>query len=296
MYRESGNTIVMSVAVIAALLIGLFILTQVGAWFTNEATNTAAEEAQRAAAEAAAELPTLQQLSLASVPFGPVEVSPIRHATMVLDWGGVVMYTDPVGGAEAFANHPAPNVVLMSDNDPDHLDVDTIAAVVTSETIILAPEAVANELPDALLAQTEVIVNNATTSVGKFEITAVPMYNRDDGEVEVRHTKGRGNGYVIDDGSYRVYLAGDTANTPEFQAQTDIDLAFVPMNLPFTMGIAEAAEGVATFAPRTVLPYHFRQPDGFADIARFADLVALQNRDVRVVQLDWYPDTDEDGI
>jgi L-ascorbate metabolism protein UlaG (beta-lactamase superfamily) len=293
MYRESGNTIVMSVAVIAALLGGLFILTQLGVWLANDDGD--AEMTAESTTEMA-EVPALQQLSLATVPFGPVSVTPIRHATMVLDWGGVVMYVDPMGGVEAFAEQPAPNVILLSDTDPDHLDIETIRSVITSETIMLAPEAVVAELPDALVAQTETLPNNATTSIGKFEFTAVPMYNRDDGEVEVRHTKGRGNGYVIDDGSYRVYLAGDTANTPEFQSQTDIDVAFVPMNLPFTMGIAEAAEGVAIFAPRTVVPYHFRQPDGYADVARFAELVAMQNPEVRTVQLDWYPDTDEDGM
>jgi len=285
----------MSVAVIAALLIGLFVLTQIGAWLSSE-TSAEQADATTAAAEATPELPAVQQQSLPTVPFGPLTVSPIRHATMVLDWGGVVMYVDPMGGAEAFAEQPAPNVILLSDTDPDHLDVDTINAVITPETIMVAPEAVVAELPTNLEAQTETLPNTATTSIGKFEITAVPMYNREDGEVEVRHTKGRGNGYVIDDGSYRVYLAGDTANTPEFQSQTDIDLAFVPMNLPYTMGIAEAAEGVATFGPRTVVPYHFRQPDGYADIPRFAELVAMQNNSVRVVQLDWYPDTEADGI
>lgn len=293
MYRESGNTIVMSVAVIAALLVGLFILTQIGSWLTA----SDAAEAERAMTEnAVEETPTLQQVSLPTVPFGPVTVSPINHATMVLDWGGVIMYTDPRGGVDTFAEYPAPNVILMSDTDPDHLDPETIVGVLTPETIILAPQAVADTFSPALAAQTEVIVNNATTSIGKFTITAVPMYNLPDEEGNVRHTKGRGNGYVIDDGSYRVYLAGDTANTPEFQSQTDIDLAFVPMNMPFTMSVGDAAEGVAIFSPRTVVPYHFRQPDGFADVARFADLVAMQNDEVRVVQLDWYPDTDEDGI
>lgn len=296
MYRESGTTIIWSVGIVAALLVILTALTQVGVLFSNDSSTERLRGSADELDEAATTTPALQQFTRNTVPFGPVSVTPIQHATMVIDWDGVIMYTDPVGGAAAFAEQPTPDVIFMSDTDPDHLDVDTIAAVADAQTIILAPEAVVADFPETLRAQTEMIANGATTSIGKFEVTAVPMYNLEEPEVEIRHPKGRGNGYVIDDGSYRVYVAGDTANTPEFQAQTDIDLAFVPMNRPYTMSIGDAAEGVAIFAPDTVVPYHFRQPDGFADIARFAELVAIQNDSVRVVQLDWYPATTEDGI
>src|SRR5690606_36671567 len=102
------------------------------------------------------------------------------------------------------------------------------------------------------------------------------------------HSKGRGNGYLLEMDGHRAYIAGDTAGIPEMRALTDIDLAFVPMNPPYTMDVEEAADAVLEFAPVTVLPYHYRTPDGLSDVARFAEIVNEGNPEIEVVQLEWY--------
>jgi L-ascorbate metabolism protein UlaG (beta-lactamase superfamily) len=113
------------------------------------------------------------------------------------------------------------------------------------------------------------------------------MYNLPESD-DAYHTKGRGNGYVLDKNGTRVYVAGDTQGIPEMRALQNIDIAFVPMNLPFTMDVEEAADAVLEFKPKRVYPYHFRGREGLSDVNRFKELVNAGSEDIEVVLLDWY--------
>ena len=216
----------------------------------------------------------------------PVQVIPISHATAVLVWGDVVIYTDPTGGAEAFAGQPLADIVLVTDIHGDHLETSTLAAVVGEQTTLIVPQAVKDMLPDDLAARARVLANGETIADRELKILAMPMYNLPEGPE--RHPKGRGNGYLIAGADFRVYVAGDTAGIPEMRALTDIDIALVPMNLPYTMGVEEAADAVLAFKPKQVYPYHYRGPDGLADVGKFKQLVDAGNAGVEVVLLDWY--------
>lgn len=220
---------------------------------------------------------------------GPLTVEPLSHATMVLTFDGVTVYVDPIGGADAFAGRDIPDIVLVSDIHGDHLDADTIGAVLGDGTSLIAPPAVIAELPEALAERATALANDDRATVNGIAITAMPMYNlpeRDDAP----HVKGRGNGYLLEKDGFRAYLAGDTGGIPEMRALTDIDVAFVPMNLPYTMTVEEAADAVLDFAPAKVYPYHYRGKDGYSDVGRFKDLVDAGGRGIEVVQLEWYPD------
>jgi L-ascorbate metabolism protein UlaG (beta-lactamase superfamily) len=225
-----------------------------------------------------------------------IVITPIGHATMVLEWNGATIYTDPVGGAEAFEGQPEPDIILITDIHGDHLSVDTLEVVVGPTTVLVVPQAVAELLPAVPGASVEplasrvVVLNNGESAPQlDFTVTAIPMYNLPGSAEEERHTKGRGNGYLIEYDGTRVYIAGDTAATPEMRNLQDIDIAFVPMNLPFTMGVEEAADAVLDFKPTTVYPYHYRGQDGLADIGKFKELVNAGDSDITVVLLDWYP-------
>lgn len=219
----------------------------------------------------------------------PVEVIPIEHATFVLRWGNTIFYFDPVGGAEAFAGQPAADVVLVTDIHGDHFNIDTLNAVLAEETTLIVPRAVFDELPGNLSSRASVMANGGNMTIQGLRIEAVPMYNLPDAENANFHVKGRGNGYLIEKDGFRVYNAGDTAGTPEMRALANIDIAFVPMNLPYTMSVEEAANAVLAFKPKMVYPFHYRQPDGLADAARFKSLVEAGNSDIKVVLAEWYP-------
>jgi len=216
----------------------------------------------------------------------PVQVTPISHATAVLKWDDMTIVTDPTGTSTALLNQ-TPNIILITDIHGDHLSTSTLASLKGTATII-APKAVADLLPTTLSSRTKVLANSSSITEQGFTITAVPMYNTPEA-TDSRHTKGRGNGYIIEKNGFRVYVAGDTDGTSEMKALTDIDIAFIPMNPPFTMDVEEAAEAVLAFKPQQVYPYHYRGQNGLSDVNKFKQLVDAGNQDIEVMLVNWYP-------
>jgi len=219
---------------------------------------------------------------------GPV-VTPIEHATAVLQWDGTTIYIDPVGGAQAFEGQAAPDLILITDIHGDHLNVETLQSLEIENAQIIAPKAVAEQLPEGLMAKTTVLNNGQTGTFDGIAIEAIPMYNLRE-EAKNFHVKGRGNGYVLEKEGTRVYFSGDTEDIPEMRALKNIDMAFVCMNLPYTMSVESAADAVLDFAPKQVYPYHYRGKPDVSDVAEFKRLVNQGNPDIEVIQLDWYPD------
>ncbi|WP_299680425.1 MBL fold metallo-hydrolase [uncultured Dokdonia sp.] len=217
----------------------------------------------------------------------PFKVHSISHATMVLQWGETTIYIDPVGGAEVFANYPQPDLILVTDIHGDHLNVATIEGLDTSKAKIMVPQAVADKMPEAFVPQLDVLNNGDSKERFGFSVEAIPMYNLREEALKF-HTKGRGNGYVIEKEGTRVYISGDTEDIPEMRALTNIDAAFVCMNLPYTMTEVSAADAVIAFAPKTIYPYHYRGTGGLSDVANFKNLVNKGNPAINVIQLDWY--------
>ena len=220
-----------------------------------------------------------------------VEVDPISHASIILNWDGVAIYADPslykVDKADAFTGKPDPDLILITDIHQDHFDVETIKSILKEKTIIVAPSVVAEKIPKELNAMVFVMNNGEVAEHLGFKIEAIPMYNLP-GPSESYHTKGRGNGYVIEKDGTRIYISGDTAGISEMRSLKDIDMAFVAMNLPYTMDVAEAALAVLEFKPKKVYPYHYRTPEGFSDVAKFKEIVNKENSEIEVVQLEWY--------
>lgn len=215
------------------------------------------------------------------------KVTPISHATMILEWDGTTIYIDPVGGAEVFANYPQPDLILVTDIHGDHLNVKTIEGLDTSKAKIIVPQAVADKMPEDFVPQLDVLHNGDSKERFGFSVEAIPMYNLREEALKF-HTKGRGNGYVIEKDGTRVYISGDTEDIPEMRALKNIDIAFVCMNLPYTMTEVSAADAVLEFKPITIYPYHYRGTEGLSDVANFKTIVNKGNPDIKVVQLDWY--------
>ena len=120
-----------------------------------------------------------------------------------------------------------------------------------------------------------------------ISVEAIPMYNLPESP-DAMHTKGRGNGYVIEADGKRIYIAGDTDATPEMKSLTNIDVAFVPMNPPYTMSVEEAADAVVAFKPKVVHQYHYRTPNGLSDINKFKELVNEKDPNITVELVDFY--------
>lgn len=217
-----------------------------------------------------------------------MEITPISHATIVLQLGGQVIYTDPVDGEEVFAGQPAPTIILVTDVHQDHMNADTLTALSKHNPVIIAPLAVVDQLPEGLAQKIIVLKNGEKTTQNGIEIEAIPMYNIPE-SAQSFHTKGRGNGYVISAEGKRVYISGDTSATPEMKALRNIDVAFLTMNLPYTMDVNEAADAALAFKPKVVHPYHYRGQGGMSDTNTFKELVEQKDPTIKVELLDFYP-------
>lgn len=222
---------------------------------------------------------------------GSLVIQPIQHASLVLTAGGRTIYVDPVGGAAKYQGLAAPEIILITDIHGDHFDPATLRGLMNHGNVLVAPEAVVAMLNDTLKNAGNVIVlaNGQKTMQGGIEINAIPMYNLPVSATERRHPKGRGNGYVLVVGGKKIYLSGDTQGIPEMRALTGIDIAFVCMNLPYTMDINEAADAVLAFKPHIIYPYHYRGQGGFSDVAAFKAKVEAGDKNIEVRLRNWYP-------
>ncbi len=217
-----------------------------------------------------------------------VKITPVSHATAVLEFNDEIIYLDPTGGKTAFDSFKKPTYVLITDIHGDHMNVKTLNELDLSNTTIIAPQAVADNLKTVNVKDIVVINNDETKSFSSFSVEAIPMYNLREEALKF-HPKGRGNGYVLTVNNERLYFSGDTEDIPEMRALKNIDKAFICMNLPYTMTVESAADAVLAFAPNQVFPYHYRGTGGLSDVAKFKKIVSAKNKQIEVTQLNWYP-------
>lgn len=218
---------------------------------------------------------------------GDLLVIPIEHGSVVLCWDGKTIYADPAGGAGLYAGLPRANIALVTHTHRDHLDAGTLRSVVDESTVLVVPQAVASALSGSEILDTvdeRVIANGETTGIDEVTVEAVPMYNLTPDRLRY-HEQGVGNGYVLDLDGTRVYVSGDTEDIPEMRALEGIDLAFISMNLPFTMTPDQAASAVLEFEPRVVYPYHYSGQDPVL----FRTLVNASAPHIEVRLREWYP-------
>lgn len=219
---------------------------------------------------------------------GSIEISPMVHAHVQIQFAGKVIQVDPSSETNPAAPSRA-DLVLITDIHPDHMDPGSIDRLRKATTHYVAPPALAGRFP----GQTTIIANGETKVVDGVSIQAVAAYNLTRGPAagQLFHPRGRGNAYVITLGGKRILLTGDTECTPELKALTGIDVAFVTMNLPYTMTPQEAADCVKAFKPKLVYPYHYRQERLRPADKNKTDFVAAMKgaAGIEVREVDFYP-------
>ncbi len=197
---------------------------------------------------------------------GDLQITLIGHGTLMFRFGAAVVHVDPVSRYADYARMPKADLILVTHEHGDHLDEAAVGKITKPDTELVLTDVCAKRL-----RRGTVMGNGDVKTVKGLKVEAVPAYNiahkRRGGQPF--HPKGIGNGYVITFGDKRVYVAGDTENVPEMAKLTGIDVAFLPMNLPYTMTPEMVADAVGTFKPKIVYPYHF----GNTDTSRLVDLL-----------------------
>ncbi len=218
-----------------------------------------------------------------TTPEGDLTIYAVNHGSVAFTFGDKTILVDPYGGAELFSEFNAPDIIFITDIHGDHLNAGTLDGLDTENTTFVVPQAVADQMDEMYQNQLVIIGNDESTELHGIKASAIPMYNLPDDE-SARHIKGRGNGYILTFGEMNVYLSGDTEDIPEMRALTNIDIAFVCMNLPYTMDINQAASAVLEFKPAVMYPYHHRGQD----IEAFKKLIIDKNKNIDVRLKNWY--------
>jgi L-ascorbate metabolism protein UlaG (beta-lactamase superfamily) len=208
---------------------------------------------------------------------GDLTIQPLNHATFILSQGAHVVYFDPA--KVDFSGRPPATAIFITHEHPDHFDPDNLAKIAGNAKIV-APQSVADKIPAALKAQVTVMKNGDSGTIDGIPVMAIAAYNTSPDKQQY-HPRGRDNGYVLSFGDKKIYVAGDTEDTPEMWALTGIDVAFLPMNLPYTMSPEQAADAIKAFKPKIVYPYHYQgsDPQKLADLVGSAAEIRLR---------DWY--------
>src|SRR5882672_1056789 len=177
---------------------------------------------------------------------GPVQITPLNHASTRIEAGGKTIYLDPAKPVN-FADAPKADLILITDIHEDHMDPASVTALSKPSTEIISSPAVAKTITPA-----KPVANGESKTWAGWTIEAIPAYNLKRGPApgKLFHDKGRGNGYLLTYGGKRFYFSGDTEGVPEMRALKNVDVAFVCMNLPYTMPPDEAADAVKAFHPK----------------------------------------------
>lgn len=216
---------------------------------------------------------------------GDLKITLIGHGTLMFEYGGKIIHVDPWSKVGDYTSLPKADMILITHHHRDHLDIVALEQIIKDNTIIVMTQKCTEQI-ESMKWSPSLMANGDKKTVTGFPIEAVPAYNlvhkREDGAPF--HPKGEGNGYILTFADKRIYVAGDTENTPEMKALKNIDVAFIPMNLPYTMDSAMAADAVKTFKPRLVYPYHTTsneedQVPGFIEL-----MIGFDDVDIRILK------------
>ena len=189
---------------------------------------------------------------------GDLSITFLGHASLLMAFNGKDIFIDPFGQVADYSSLPKADLVLITHEHRDHLDPQALAAIRTPATALVLNPAGARQVSGGIAMR-----NGDVETVAGLRVEAVPAYNlvhkREDGQLF--HPKGGGNGYILTFGDTRLYVAGDTENIPEMKALKIIDIAFLPMNLPYTMTPEMVADAANAFKPHILYPYHYGNTD-----------------------------------
>ena len=217
---------------------------------------------------------------------GDLTITFLGHGSLLFSFGGMNIAIDPYGKVADYTTLPKADIILVTHEHGDHLDPVAIKAIRSDRTVVAANPAAAEKIPGAMVLKNgdRKRFPGARKNSGGIEVTAVPAYNivHERGPGVPFHPKGNGNGYVLTFGGKRVYVAGDTENIPEMKTHAGVDIAFLPMNLPYTMTPEMVADAARMIHPKILYPYHY----GDTDTSRIVGLLRdRKDIEVRIRQM-----------
>lgn len=209
-----------------------------------------------------------------------VKITFLQHASLLLEYNGLHIYSDPVSNFDDcnidYTKLPQADLILVSHDHYDHLDLAAIDDILSPDTKIVCNSTSAEKIENATVMKN----GNTLKILSNIDIEAVAAYNITEGHLQF-HPRHRDNGYILTLGGLRIYIAGDTEDTPDAYSIKNIDVAFLPVNQPYTMTLEQASKLARGIAPAILYPYHYTD----TDIAQLPKLLSNTNIDVRLRQM-----------
>ncbi len=202
----------------------------------------------------------------------PLKLTALGHSSLVWEWQGHIIHIDPWGKQADYTTQPQADFIFITHEHQDHLDAAAVALIKKPGTRLVVNPAV-----KTLLGEGQALANGDKLDLGGFSVEAVPAYNLGEDKAKF-HPRHRDNGYLFRFGGFTVYLAGDTEDTPEMRALRGIDVAFLPMNQPYTMTPEQVASAAKAFRPKILYPYHFGETDPKLVVALLKDEPGIEVR------------------
>lgn len=177
----------------------------------------------------------------------------VKHASLIMEYKNKIIYVDPVRMFSDYKDFPKADIILITHAHSDHLDSTLVKNLIGKNTVVIGNNVVKSSIKDSIVME-----NGDVLKEKEIEITAVPAYNTTE-EKTIYHPKGKDNGYILNFNGKKVYIAGDTENTPEMMKLKDIFIAFLPMDQTYTMTVEQAADAAKTIQPQILYPYHYNK-------------------------------------
>ncbi|MDE7069180.1 MAG: MBL fold metallo-hydrolase [Alistipes sp.] len=218
-----------------------------------------------AAADCGAPLRTYPTDTIPTRTGSPVAITFFKHASLAIEYGGRRIYVDPIGQYADYASLPKADLILVTHSHYDHLDRAAVEALSNPETIVVCDRTSAEELGGKVRAMTP---GEKCRPCDFLTVEAVAAYNTSADRQQFHPRERRDCGYLLEIGGSRIYIAGDGENTPEMKALRDIDIAFLPVNQPYTMTVDQAVDAVKAIRPALFYPYHYGEVEEKTDLDR----------------------------
>jgi len=206
--------------------------------------------------------------------YSAFEIHLIRHGTLVLEWNTIVIYVDPIGEESVFKNQKRPDLILISDSDPNHFDIGTLQDLRTERAKIIVPQAVADKIPDIFTPQIDVLRKGDKKERFHITIEAIPQHTYG-AEVIKTHEKTQGNRYLLEMGGERIYISGGTVQIPNKEILKAVDRVFICMDPPHSVSVDSLAKVLSVLQPKKIYPYCLRRDKG---LQRARELKILLDR------------------
>ncbi|MCF0177348.1 MAG: MBL fold metallo-hydrolase [Bacteroidales bacterium] len=212
-----------------------------------------------------------------------LEIAFVGHGSVNFNFDGKLICVDPTPSSGDYSAVSGADYILYTHAHGDHFDKELLNKLKKSGTVVVCTAEVAQQIGEDNTIDLHILANGDALSFSKdFHLDAVPAHNHPANKGF--HPEGRDNGYLLNMDGFIVYVAGDTEDIEEMKALKgmNVNVAFLPVNQPYTMKIDQAVNAAEMFMPKIVYPYHYGPTNTAETMKELETRLAPKGIEVRI--------------